>query len=502
MTVTMPRCFWARGISNRWRKTCTQVTAMGLRKLWVGQGGALTVGVASGVLLGTLGGCSATGAGVDGLRDAGWTEDGPHDAASTTDGPHDAASTTDASGNSVTDGPPVLVGRHAFVVTSTLTANTGSGLGPAAPTTQTFTLVLDGDQRIAIAGSYDSGESVPLLGTADGGFAFGETLLIFPSSLSACGWHVEYDHLTLAIDGSGRLSGSGQGAVVYDQKDSSTIYAASISIIGVPDDEPPAFSLVSDGDVTDPFATFSLVASEPIPSGVSPELISATGDRFSLTFNSLPTFVVAFQSPPTLLRFGEVYTVSIDGISDFAGNAAVPAGTLGFTTKPAPPLVAPDGFESVTSDTLGGAQILSGTGAPIIDGTQSLYVAPVSAMSRPRITQLALRLALAPGDTVVHFTYQVVSPELGGGGTFSLGSVGGTIVTWAPDADSGTTSASFPGGAQYALGPVATASIALPPDAAGEVVLALALRPVASPSCTGTYGGGASGIIIDDLQTE
>ena len=457
---------------------------MALRKFRVGKRRVLTVGcLASCVLIGTLAGCSEGGAAIDGPRDAG--------------------SGSDASGNSVTDGPPALAGRHAFVVTSTLTPDTASGLGPVTPTTQTFTLVLDGDQRIAIGGSYDSGESVPLLGTADGGFALGESLLIFPSPINACGWYVQYDQLTLAIDASGRLSGNSQGGGVYDEQEGrATTYSASISLVGVPDEEPPVLSLVSDGDVTDPFASFSLVASEPLPSGASPELMSATGDRFSFTTNSPPAFVVSFQSPATLLRFGEVYTIAIDGISDFAGNAAVPAATLGLTTKPAPPLVAPDGFESVVSDTLGGAQVLSETGAPIIDGTKSLYIAPASAMQRPRITQLALRLALAPGDTVVAFAYQIVSPELGGCGTFSLGSVGGTIVTWSPDAGVGTTTATFPGGAQYSLGPVATASIALPPDATGEVVLALALPPVGSPSCGAGYGGDASGIIIDDLQTE
>jgi hypothetical protein len=466
---------------------------MGFRKFRVGKRRVSTVGcLASGVLLGTLAGCSASGAAVDGARDGG----------STVDGPRDAGSGADASGNGVTDGPPALAGRHAFVVTSTLTPDTGSGLGPAAPTTQSFTLVLDGDQRIAIGGSYDSGESVPLLGTADGGFALGESLLIFPSRTNACGWHVQYDQLTLAIDASGRLSGNGQGGVVYEQKDRATTYSASISLVGVPDEEPPVLSLVSDGDVTDPFASFSLVASEPLPSGASPVLMSATGDRFSLTTNSPPAFVVSFQSPSTLLRFAELYTFAIDGISDFAGNATVSAATLGFTTKPAPPLVAPDGFESVVSDKLGGAQVLTGMGAPIIDGTKSLYIAPASGMQRPRITQLALRLALAPGDTVVRFAYQIVSPELGGGGTFSLGSVGGTIVTWWPYSGVGTTTATFPGGAQYSLGPVATAIIALPPDATGEVVLALALPPVASPSCIEGYGGAASGIIIDDLQTE
>ena len=452
-----------------------------------------TVGcLASGVLLGTLAGCSASGGATDGPRDAG----------STADGPRDAGSGSDIPGNNVIDGPPALAGRHAFVVTSTLTPRTDAGLGPFDPMTQTFTLVLDGDQRIAIGGSYDWGGSVPLLGTADGGFALGSSLPIYPSSSSACGWFVAYDQLTLAIDSGGRLSGNGQGRVVYLHDGGSNDFSVSMSLVGVPDAEPPALSMVSDGDVTEPFARFSLVGSEPLPRGTSPELISASGDRVSLTTTSTSAFVVSFQSLPTLLRFGERYTFSIAGISDFAGNAAVPAATLGFTTKPAPPLAAPDGFESVAGDTLGGAQILSGAGAPVIDGTRSLYVPPAYDMARPRITQLALRLALSPGDTAVRFAYQIVSPELGGGGTFSLGSVGGTIVASTLPSSSATTTATLPGPVLYSLGPVTTARIPLPPDAAGEVVLALALPPVASPSCGAGFGRGSSGIIIDDLQTE
>ena len=100
---------------------------------------------------------------------------------------------------------------------------------------------------------------MPLFGTADGGFALGSSL---PKSTPACGWFVAYDQLTLAIGSGGRLSGNGQGRVVHLHDGGSNDLSVSMSLVGVPDAEPPALSMVSDGDVPEPFARFSLVGSE------------------------------------------------------------------------------------------------------------------------------------------------------------------------------------------------------------------------------------------------
>src|SRR4029078_4137633 len=133
-----------------------------------------------------------------------------------------------------------------------------------------------------------------------------------------------------------------------------------------------------------------------------------------------------FTKPAVLLRYGEAYRVDITGMSDFAGNAAT--GNLEFTTRAPLPLVADDGFESLTDTMLGGAQVLSGAGAPIINGTRSLYVPPGDAIAPGGpTTQMALRLAVAPGSKMVRFAYRAGNPGASQTPYFSLASVGGSL---------------------------------------------------------------------------
>ena len=73
-----------------------------------------------------------------------------------------------------------------------------------------------------------------------------------------------------------------------------------------------------------------------------------------------------------------------DGITDLAGNAPPPAARPPSPPAPPPPLVAADGFESVTDATLGGAQVLSGAGAPVITGARSLYIPPGDSLGHGR----------------------------------------------------------------------------------------------------------------------
>ena len=86
--------------------------------------------------------------------------------------------------------------------------------------------------------------------------------------------------------------------------------------------------------------------------------------------------------PARLLRYSDEYRVTLDGVTDLDGNAPPPTTALTFTTRAPPPLVAEDGFESVTDTTLGGAQVLSGAGAPTIEGARSLYIPPAASVAR------------------------------------------------------------------------------------------------------------------------
>ena len=76
----------------------------------------------------------------------------------------------------------------------------------------------------------------------------------------------------------------------------------------------------------------------------------------------MDAFVRVMAKPSRLLRYSDEYRVTLDGVTDLDGNAPPPTTALAFTTRAPPPLVAEDGFESVTDATLGGAQVLSGRG--------------------------------------------------------------------------------------------------------------------------------------------
>ena len=94
----------------------------------------------------------------------------------------------------------------------------------------------------------------------------------------------------------------------------------------------------------------------------------------------MDAFVRVMAKPSRLLRYSDEYRVTLDGVTDLDGNAPPPTTALTFTTRAPPPLVAEDGFESVTDATLGGAQVLSGAGAPTIEGARSLYIPPATSI--------------------------------------------------------------------------------------------------------------------------
>ena len=190
--------------------------------------------------------------------------------------------------------------------------------------------------------------------------------------------------------------------------------------------------------------------------------------------------------PARLLRYSDEYRVTLDGVTDLDGNPPPPTTALTFTTRGPPPLVSEDGFESVTDTTLGGAQVLSGSGAPTLQGARSLYIPPAASVDR---TGDAIRAAAAdsvPADTVLRFVYRTRQPGRRVRRLFVVASVGGTIgtMTLPPDGAGATTPATIDG-TQVLLGPTMIATIGLPGDAHGEVVLARlsrpTLRPVAGP---------------------
>jgi hypothetical protein len=449
-----------------------------------GAGGAGTGGAGASGAAASAGG----GAGGAGTGGAGSTDGGGPDAEAGSSAPPDAP----------VEAAPPLTGIHAYVVRSTFD---GPNAGPTpTPTMHSFTLVLDADAQVAIAGSAAGGGTGPFTTTDNRTFRItGPFSFNFPGG---CISNFGYDELTVTIV-NGALSGMASGRGVYGSSDVGVPYTATTTLEGATDTEPPTLSVGYNADVTDPFVAAILLASEPLPAATAPVLLSTSGDVFPLAPPASPTgpAVVSFAMPRVMLRYGEGYRVSPDGVVDFAGLKATTA--LQFQTRAAPPLVAEDGFESVTGSMLGGALVLSGAAGPVIAGNKSLYLPPDTPLSGSPggHSQLALRLAVNAGDSVVRFSYRTVEPpvSLSQAPTFGLGVVGkpiawSTVTSAAGDAKTST----FIGQESVLVGPVKLAEIGLPAGASGEVVVD---RFVAGFGC-GLPPPPTMGIIIDDLRVE
>jgi hypothetical protein len=418
----------------------------------------------------------------------------------------DVTPTLDAGHDTAADGPAAITGRRSFVVTSMFMqqADAGSGTVPLG-SGHRFTMVLDWDGRTAIVGANGSGGAVPFQTAPTGG----STNQPFSISLGS-GLTVTYQSIAVTVDDAGQLAGTGHGQALYLPPNTDVGIRGTIltmALTGVPDTEPPTFTSDVGVATIGPFTSVDVTASEPLPPDSRLALVDLYGDRFDLPAVGSPT-TAAFSfapSPFRMWRYSDQYSILVGGVVDFAGNISSPSGTIVFTTGAPPPLAAADGFEGVTGATFGGAQVLSGTGAPTISGAVSLYIPSLPSTLTPgrgAMTQLALRLALVSTDTVVRFSYQSVNPTTIGGPSpgFLIGSEGGQVSYGTLAADSGPPTTAMIGQSQVSLGPVMTAQLALPSDAVsnGEITL---LREVSS-SGSNLPAPPVPGLIVDDLRAE
>jgi hypothetical protein len=406
---------------------------------------------------------------------------------------------TDLPPEAAIDAPPPFTGVRSFVVTSQLQRDGGVG---TFPTAHVFTLVLDADRRTAIAGDAGEGTATAFEVLASGALHILGALRF--TTGGCAGSSVSYDDMQFTIEADGSLTGAGRGQLVTVSGDVAYSAAATMSLSGGPDTQAPTLALT--GGATDPFVTFAIVASEPLPPDVTASLNAANGELYMLApSGTTGTFITGFQKPAIMLRYATQYFITTGGITDFARNAPIAGNNLTFTTRALPPLAAEDGFESVTDATFGGVQVLSGAGAPTLSGARSLYIPPTSGV--PTTTtqpQFLVRLMLTQGDTVVRFAYRTVtagttSTSFPYGATWLLGSEGGMIASPSLPPDAGATTPATIGGAQVTLGPLMTATFTLPPDAHSEVALQRTAQSYAG--CGGPMPP-ISGLIIDDLRAE
>jgi hypothetical protein len=419
-------------------------------------------------LVGALAACSGKGGGA-----------GP-DGAARADGRDALEVGGDAGGADLATGEALPVGFRAYDVTATLTLASMSGAVDFAtfPTTFPFTFAWNPATGAAYTGADGAFGAASVVTTDNRTFRSAGWRAGAPFAMSCTGWgDVSFDEVTFSLEG-GALRGTGSGEATYATNAGVFSAATTAVLVGASDVTPPTFT--SPGAAVDPLASIALEASEPLPSGASASLLGApSGDTLPLdgvALDAPETSLDGFVTTGQALHYGETYTLVTDHVVDYAGNA--PGAPVTFTTRAAPPLVPEDGFESVTGTMFAGAGVLRGGPLVPLAGETSLllntgYGGGFGFLPYDLGSSLAVRLTLAPGDTVIRFDSQLIAPDPIDAaffvGEIRFGSVGGTVGVSRNVGGVGFVKETLPQLGDVYVSPEKTIDLPLPADAAGEI---------------------------------
>lgn len=275
------------------------------------------------------------------------------------------------------------------------------------------------------------------------------------------------------------------------------------TLAGVADATAPGLLVPPGTDVIDPMSPFVFWATEPLPPTARARLITNDGGPFELVpvvADGPVPMISGFAKPDVVVGTGPGIHLALDGLTDFAGNAPQAGEQLRVPTSGDAPLVGPDGFESATGATLGGAAVIrSGPGVPIAGGV-SLFIgrgnSPQPA-ELPLSPALTVRMAVPPGATKVRFSFRQLFLVAKVPGFVRLGSVGRPPGEPVALRAATVSSAVTVGGELVNESSIDTMEVPLPADVAGEVVVLIHSPPIDCPDETGTPG-----LVIDDLRLE
>lgn len=411
----------------------------------------------------------------------------------------------DGGDGSVSLGDALGPGRHFFDVIAGLSPVDG---GSVPPQSNSFTLVIDVDAGVAIAGGSGRAAAVGLTSADGRTFRTTGSFSVGAAGAGQCSGaqDVRYDSLEVTVAGNG-LTGSATGVADISCGDCSFTAPFTARLAGTPDSTSPTLHLLGVVPAS-PFDSFSLIASEPLPATATARLVASDGAAIDLVpviaTGAIP-LISAFSKPDVVLRAGQTYFVTFDGLVDLAGHVD-PSGTpLGLASFPAAPTVPEDGFESATGATLGGAMVMTAGVLPAISGNTSLYLGAPGTPGLDLATgrSLMVHLARQAGDTMLRFSYRVISVQStpAFSGMLRVGSEGaspGQATTSFPLTTTGIGKLTIAGQIAYASD-VATMTAALPADATDQVLVYLG--PFGGLNCGPGFAAQA-GLLIDDLRLE
>lgn len=379
---------------------------------------------------------------------------------------------------------------------------------PGFPTTVRFPIAYSPARALAIIGS------VPTEATPDGaGFRINFPSFVDTAFAGSCeGTAVlDFDTMTVSLDANGTLHGQAMGQVRSQIGEALAQVPATFSLVGGHDVTPPTLNPVT--GALDPLSPITPLVTEVMAPGASLTLVgTASGDSFPLVpyfLDDDPTQpVLGFSlSMPVMLRWNEVYKVVTRGVTDLAGNELAFATPPTATTPAPPPLQPEDGFEAVTGTTYAGAGVLEGGPLAPIAGTTSLLVGNVDSFLSYKVgASFTVRLAVAPGDTVLRFDTRLAAPnkpdessQAFRGGMF-VGAVGKEVQGFGDVLADTMTKVSLAGGATIWQSPIGTTEIPLPTGATGEVSFEIIQEPVGPPGCG--FPVQSMVLVIDRLRVE
>ena len=380
-------------------------------------------------------------------------------------------------------------------VTAAITPLPGGGSG-SPPESHTFSIVIDPATKTVTTGANGSVQQVAIAQDSEGWSTQASTsfALVYGGNPS-----LNYSQLHLRPTADGCV-GSGSGVYHYQYTD--IIYAKdfTVTLTGVVDKVPPAFSFINpDGH---PMSFTGVLVDEVLPAGTTADLLHGTDVLFRLkAMSSLSNVGVSgFSLATKALAFGTTYTLRLlpDAV-DLAGNQVTAAPS--FTTLADPGLFAQDGFEGpLNAYTSGGVTVADRGMVPIPTGSKALAIPPSIGGSNCNIGFTA-RLAVPPGATSIKFSRfnygSSTASSSANACNFSLAVPYGEI-TWP---EGSTSPLPFPskvglsGSVSDSYGDHVLVTYPLPAGTGSEVMLNV------SRWCTNPPSSSA-GVVIDDLRVE
>jgi hypothetical protein len=282
------------------------------------------------------------------------------------------------------------------------------GLTPT-PTEARFIIFLDGQGMLI--GSHGGGVGAVPIAAQGGGWKTRGRLTLGPGlgdgrcfGLAS----LAFDEMEIIREGA-NLRGTVRGSAWLLSGDAIRGQPIQGTFTAVPDRAPPVLSILP--AKPHPADPFEVRVSEALPAGTTVKVVAADGTSRALEpKGELGRQPVARFGLDGILGWSPGLRLVVEpALADLAGNTA-PEGALPAIDPVAVPLLPEDGFEGETAPYLSGGARLEREVA--LAGTRSLYF-PAIGTGTERGGRVSLRLAVAPGDSVVRATIRAVLPREG-----------------------------------------------------------------------------------------